>query len=223
MTEAEWLACGDPAKMLESLQQKASDRKWRLFAVACCRRISHLLIDERSRGLVDKVEAYADGRVSIIDLSKAWNDHEHSFSAYALKPPWCAVMACACDGRQSAIEAAVAGIGEASESIAEDDPILPVITEAVRHSEGIAQCHLLRDIFGPLHFRTVAVDRAWGTATVTNLAQAIYEDRAFDRLPILADALEDAGCTNADVLNHCRGGGEHVRGCWVVDLLLGKD
>jgi hypothetical protein len=58
---------------------------------------------------------------------------------------------------------------------------------------------------------------------VVHLAQAICEERAFDRLPILADALEDAGCTNADVLDHCRQPGEHVRGCWVVNLLLGKE
>jgi hypothetical protein len=54
------------------------------------------------------------------------------------------------------------------------------------------------------------------------LAQAIDDERAFDRLPILADALEDAGCTDADLLNHCRGPGLHVMGCWVVDMLLGK-
>jgi hypothetical protein len=81
---------------------------------------------------------------------------------------------------------------------------------------------IVRDIFGN-PFRPVAVDRAWLTPTVTSLAQAIYDDRAFDRLPILADALEDAGCTDHDILAHCRGGGEHVRGCRVVDLLLGKE
>ena len=62
----------------------------------------------------------------------------------------------------------------------------------------------------------------WNDGTLSKLAQGIYEGRAFDRLPILADALEDAGCDNADILAHCRNGGEHVRGCWVVDLLLGK-
>ena len=65
--------------------------------------------------------------------------------------------------------------------------------------------------------------RAWLTATVRSIAAAIDRDRAFDRLPILADALEEAGCTNADVLLHCRQPGEHVRGCWVVDLVLGKE
>jgi len=68
----------------------------------------------------------------------------------------------------------------------------------------------------------VVIDDSWRTANLSALAQAIYADRAFDRLPILADALEDVGCTNADVLEHCRQPGEHARGCWVVDLLLGK-
>lgn len=62
----------------------------------------------------------------------------------------------------------------------------------------------------------------WRTSTVVALAQGIYDDRAFDRLPILADALQDAGCDNPDILNHCRDTGPHARGCWVVDLVLGK-
>ncbi|OAI51375.1 hypothetical protein AYO44_00775 [Planctomycetaceae bacterium SCGC AG-212-F19] len=81
---------------------------------------------------------------------------------------------------------------------------------------------LLRDVFGN-PFNHVTVDPAWRTANVTGLAEAIYTERAFDRMPILADALEDAGCTTPDVLNHCRQPGEHVRGCWVVDLVLGKE
>jgi hypothetical protein len=63
----------------------------------------------------------------------------------------------------------------------------------------------------------------WDDGTIPKLAQAIYDERAFDHLPVLADALEEAGCANADILAHCRGPGEHVRGCWVVDLLLGKE
>jgi hypothetical protein len=80
----------------------------------------------------------------------------------------------------------------------------------------------VRDIFGN-PFRPITLDPSWLTATVTSLAQAIYEERAFDRLPVLADALEDAGCANAEILSHCRQPGEHVRGCWVVDLILSKD
>jgi len=85
------------------------------------------------------------------------------------------------------------------------------------------QTRLLHCIFGPLPFRSITFDPTWLTPTVINLAQAIYDDRAFDRMPILADALEDAGCTNQDILSHCRQPGVHVRGCWVVDLLLDKE
>jgi hypothetical protein len=84
------------------------------------------------------------------------------------------------------------------------------------------QSCFLRDIFGnPFH--AVAINPSWLTSTVLTLAEGIYDERAFDRLPILADALQDAGCENADILNHCRSAGPHVRGCWVVDLLLGKE
>jgi len=77
-------------------------------------------------------------------------------------------------------------------------------------------------IFGLLPCRAISVDATWLTSTVKQVAIAIYSANGFDRLPILADALEDAGCDNADILNHCRQPGEHVRGCWVVDLLLGR-
>ncbi|MBL8793030.1 MAG: hypothetical protein JNM56_03935 [Planctomycetia bacterium] len=86
----------------------------------------------------------------------------------------------------------------------------------------MTQCNLIRDLFGN-PFRPVSVHPAWLTSTVTSLAQGIYDERTFDCLPILADALEDAGCDNADILNHCRQPGEHVRGCWVLDLLLAKE
>jgi len=95
-------------------------------------------------------------------------------------------------------------------------------TNAAAESESEAQLHLLRDIFGN-PFRPAAIDPSWLTSTVVALARGIYEERAFDRMPILADALQDAGCDNEDVLGHCRGPEPHVRGCWVVDLLLGKE
>ncbi len=87
------------------------------------------------------------------------------------------------------------------------------------------QVTLLRDIFGPLPFRPVAVDPswlAWNAGTVRQLAEGIYQERAFDRIPILADALEEAGCDNEEILQHLRGPGPHVRGCWVLDLLSGR-
>jgi hypothetical protein len=96
--------------------------------------------------------------------------------------------------------------------------------EAVCNEEDRRQGILLHDVFGN-PFRPAPLDPswlAWKGGVIRKLAQAIYDDRAFARLPVLADALEDAGCTDAAILGHCRGPGEHVRGCWVVDLLLGK-
>jgi hypothetical protein len=81
---------------------------------------------------------------------------------------------------------------------------------------------MVREIFGnpfsPIHFNP-----SWRRQHVLTLAEKIYDERAFDRLPILADALEQAGCENQEVLNHCRESGPHVRGCWVVDAVLGKE
>src|SRR5262249_36972728 len=79
---------------------------------------------------------------------------------------------------------------------------------------------LLRDIFRVPSPRPVTFEVAWKPSVVVGLAQAIYDERAFDRMPILADALQDAGCEDADILGHCRSSGLHVRGCWVVDLVL---
>jgi hypothetical protein len=99
--------------------------------------------------------------------------------------------------------------------------ILPADEEERVEAEMSWQVAVLRDIFGnPFH--PVSLDPSWVTSTVATLAQQMYDSRDFTPMPILADALMDAGCDNADVLDHCRGSGPHVRGCWVVDLLLGK-
>jgi hypothetical protein len=113
----------------------------------------------------------------------------------------------------------------AEAAVPEGAVLLPVYAALEADAERAAQCPLLRDIFGN-PFRPVPLHPAWlawNDGTVPKLAQAIYEERAFDRLPVLGDALEEAGCTDADILSHCRSGGEHVRGCWVIDLLLGKE
>jgi hypothetical protein len=88
----------------------------------------------------------------------------------------------------------------------------------------LPQCRvrILHDLFGN-PFRPVAVDPGWLTPDVVELARTVYDDRAFDRMPDLADALERAGCQNNDILQHCRQPGEHVRGCWMVDRILGKE
>jgi hypothetical protein len=94
--------------------------------------------------------------------------------------------------------------------------------ERIERDERVAQAQLLRDLFGP-PFRVIPFNPSWRTEAVFGLARGMYESRDFGPMPVLADALEDAGCGDSDVLAHCRGGGPHVRGCWVVDLVLGKE
>jgi hypothetical protein len=92
-------------------------------------------------------------------------------------------------------------------------------------TEMLAHCHFVHDLFGN-PFRPVAVKTKWlrwNNAILVNMSQEIYDERRFADLPILAETLESAGCNNADILSHCRQPGEHVRGCWVIDLLLGKE
>jgi hypothetical protein len=93
--------------------------------------------------------------------------------------------------------------------------------ETKRKLERQQQAALLRDVV-QYPQSSVILDSTWLTSDVLALAEGIYQEKAFDRMPILADALQDAGCDNEDVLNHCRQPGEHVRGCWVVDLLTGR-
>jgi hypothetical protein len=99
------------------------------------------------------------------------------------------------------------------------------VNVADSNEERRAQCDLLRDVFG-YPFRPASLDPAllaWRGGLAVAIAAEVYEERAFDRLPILADALEEAGCTDREVLLHCRGPAPHARGCWVVDRMLSKD
>ena len=223
MTEAEWLECNDPTPMLEFLREKASDRKLRLFAVACCRRVWHLLVDERSREAVDVAERFADGAATDQELEDA-KSNAWEFSLHIVHE----------DERffdldQNALDAADAPAWAAEWSVDYGSeyggcPLRVVVAtqRALGTAEGNTQADLVRCIFGN-PFRPVTIDPAWLTPGVVELARTIYEDRAFDRMPELADALEQAGCANPDILAHCREPGPHVRGCWMVDLLLGKE
>jgi len=241
MTEAEWNGCTDPQKMLEFLRGKASDRKLRLFAVACCRRVWHLLADERSRKAVEVAERYADMvTVSGDDLDAARQAAEDAAEAKAWDSAndldtwdaWANAATAARNTLMGDMDGHSAWIASSAPAFYQRMMPAWVVSWTAGEAAGWGneepdvqseqQANVLRDIFGPLPFRPTALDPPWLTPTVKSLATAIYADRAFDRLPILADALEDAGCTNADILSHCRGPGPHVLGCWVVDLLLGK-
>jgi hypothetical protein len=199
MSEAEWNTSTDPTPMLELLQGKASDRKLRLLLVACC----YLEYRKSKTGIpaFDIVERFADGQATLNDVRTHWlTPGSVNQFAWPERPlEWAASFVTQCPRSEEDVEEDQEGYPPAIE--------LPPI---------------FRDIFGN-PFRPVTINPAWRTSNVTALAQSIYADRAFNRMPILADALEDAGCDNADILNHCRQPGEHVRGCWVVDLLLGKE
>jgi hypothetical protein len=211
VTEEEWLGSTDPRPMLEFLRGKASDRQLRLFACAYCRAVrgtQHLLPGTA----VAVAERYVDGLASDEDLTaeRRGAPFPNEYADWVVAP------------------SAYAGAWQAVAWLTSARDLMMIDPDACRHvpvplDDTVARSvSLLRDILGPRPFRPVAFDPAWQTARVVALARATYDDCAFDRLPTLADALEEAGCDNADILAHCRGPGPHVRGCWVVDLLLGK-
>jgi hypothetical protein len=224
MTEAEWLACTNPQKMLEFLRGKAGDRKLRLFAVACCRRIWHLFRDDNNRRAVEVSERLADGlatnterRAAALAAGGGTGDAGGAAACAVGVPPLHAA--------ERASEVAASAFATASALPLLNNYEINPEWQRLADAERASQCNLLRDIFGTLAFLSVALDLSWlarDDRTVPKLAQAIYEERAFDRLPILADALEEAGCMSAEILSHLRGPGPHVRGCWVVDLILGN-
>jgi hypothetical protein len=220
MTEAEWLNCTNPEQMLEFLRGKASNRKLRLFAVACCRRIWHLL-DGWSQNLVEVSEQFVDGSVGNTAMSFASNLNDDVFQR--AKPYTHPHLACVMAGNIAAGDAwAMAWniISDARRAIRYSSP------QADTYQEIRGQSAVLREIFGPLALRSVALNPtwlSWKDGTIPELAQAIYDDRRFENLPILANALEEAGCDNEELLAHLRSNGSHVRGCWAVDFLLGKE
>jgi hypothetical protein len=218
MTEAEWLGCTDNRVLLGFLSGKGSKRKKRLFACGCFRSLGSAL--EGGLVLLQKAvqlaEELAEGSMIQLQAETLLRSLSecHLYSSSNVLDPL--------------------AIGESL--ICPDDKVDTVAQNAAYFSLCIALhrklswrranvCDLLRCIFGN-PFRPVAVGPSWLTwndGTVVKIAQAIYYDRAFDRLPVLADALEEAGCHEPDILAHCRQPGEHVRGCWGVDLILGKE
>jgi hypothetical protein len=214
VTEDEWLNSTDPQAMLTFLRDsgKASDRKMRLLACACVRRLWTLLQDDRSRQAVSAAESFSDGALSVEKLAHAFAAAAEVYRTAGLQTP-----------NQLATARAA---GDTAAPSAWD-----AASEAVRPLQYL-HCHLCREIVGnpfyplrrPAHALLARHDR-----TVIRLATAVYEDRLLpagtlraDRLAILADALEDAGSSDAGLLAHLRSPGPHVRGCVAVDAILGR-
>jgi hypothetical protein len=220
MTELEWLEATNPTPMLKFLQGRATERKLRLFACCCCYRLHELTeLEEERLHAVECAELYADGKASSADLASA----KSQLWGYELL------------GKAQAVE----GASDSALSIPLGD--VSVAARAVVHcctydrhywtasereadekAERALQADVLRDLFGN-PFRPVTIDMAWRTPTTVGLAQTIYDTRRYEILPILADALEEAGCTDPNFLTHLRCQEQiHIRGCWVIDLLLSK-
>jgi hypothetical protein len=242
MTEAEWLDSVSSLEMLYFLHSNSGraklrrvvssegcERKLRLFLAACCRRLWRWLIDERSRRAVTVAEQYVDGQASREELEAA---HAAAAAAYAeLRRTANATAYCAAGPPveasrvpfRKAFDVCIYGADVASMAPAAhprgDGP--PLYDESVQGQERATQADLLRDIFGN-PFRKAALADQSLTPTVLALARQMYESGDFGSILVLADALEEAGCTDPAILSHCRGPAPHVHGCWVVDLILGK-
>jgi hypothetical protein len=244
--EPQWQTACWPTTLLAAMRGRASIRKLRLFAVACCRRVWQLIFDPTIRCAVEVAERFADGLATesereAVACRAGRTPVFHMFAPPPPRPPealvapdqhaaWAAVYAYASGYTSEEPDAhAATAAGQAALAVRAqrsgvrglgsiDDSLIPDAHECA------AQAHLMRDIFGnPFHL--IVIDPswlAWREGVVARLATAIYEERRFAEMPILADALEDAGCTESSILAHCREGKAHVRGCWVVDLLLSK-
>ncbi len=201
-------------RTLELLGKRATDRKLRLFAVAVCRRIARGLLIRAAWECLEVAEGLAEGTASADEVGRVreqldgylMSDTSYQPSEYAASAP----RNCLLQNAREAVRYAVPCAWYTSQNPPRDK---------VWAADAAAR---LRDIFGN-PFRPVAFYPVWRSDTAVSLAKGVYESRDFSAMPILADALQDAGCGSDDILAHCRDEkGTHVRGCWVVDLVLGK-
>jgi hypothetical protein len=244
--EAKWLKSRDPRLLYAHARRvalpvyKSGRRRLRLYACACCRRVWHLLAEE-GRTAVEVAERFADDRATLAELRQAHAAARrvaHAlYGGAAAKglealPPDPQKAEALRSARLSAQFAAtnasgrsITGQGGQAASFARTaEGRAAEYLRAASTAAALFQCELLRDIFGN-PFRPVSADPAWlrwDGGTVVKMARALYDERAFERLPVLADALEDAGCAEETILAHLRGPGPHVPGCWALDLLRGE-
>lgn len=235
MTQSEWLTNCDPQSMIAFCEQGTSYRKLQLFACACCRRIWHLIASEKARRVVEIAERIADGEadndealrasglLSFEQITQQYSRERGgnvaNFASEAAGRTISNVRvanerAIAARCEQALIDSGLSGTPADTELTDAQEAIVAATID----SEELAQARLLRDVTNP--FYSAAFDSRWRTSDVIGLARAIYDERAFERMPILADALMDSGCEDEQIIAHCRGEGEHIRGCWVVDHIL---
>jgi hypothetical protein len=216
--------------MLECLGRQATDRKLRLFCVACCRRALPFVKDRRAHRAVHLAEGFADGTVSRDELQRFQNDLKlahwwSQFRGAGRRDATAATRATASPSPLTIADAefissaCATAVGDRARD--SDAQMERCAKTAAEPDEMKVQCVLLRDVFGD-PFRPQTDNASWHTRGLIRAAQAIYDDEAFDRLPLLAKRLQEAGCADSEILDHCCNPGQHVRGCWVIDLIMRK-
>jgi hypothetical protein len=246
MTEAQWLQCEVPKLMLDAIASKATERKLRLFAAACWRRAPRSCTDDGCARAVEVAEQYADWlvhddvldqahQVAITRSDAGWG--QGRYEVLLSREMTASLASAAASGAAWEVQAKALRADHrlqrqarrARRRGAQPEVAEPIDAQAAAIEEYRQQCALLRDIFATL-FRSVVIAPTWRARDVIDLARAAYNERLLPsgqldpaRLAVLADALEEAGCSEQAILDHLRGPGSHVRGCWPVDLILAKE
>jgi hypothetical protein len=227
MTEQGWWENEDPSAMLESLRYiaLASERKLQLFSCWSLRRLYQVLSNLNAARLINSM--YADGIRERLqeyrpDFLQTVEERADDGSNSNDTPRFINLIRRAVN-RQFLIGVSKYRFLEFTQEVSGWTLAMIETYSSLESKERVASCTILRDMVGYPFRGPVTFHPHWLTSTVQQLAGLIYKERQFDKMPLLGDALEEAGCDNAEVLQHCRGGGEHDRGCWVVDQVLGKE
>lgn len=190
-------------------QESGVARKRRLYHICLFRQFNTQLNSPVASAAVDAGERFVEGQLSLDELQAAYT---------LLFNEW--IAAVIANGGKRFIHTRPGRIYALAMEAC--NPVGCTMVLPTHRAQVMPATRLLRDIFGN-RIRKAPFDARWRTSDVVGLARAVYEDKAFERMPILADALMDAGCEDEHVISHCRGAGPHVRGCWVVDLVLDKN
>jgi len=224
MTEEEWLTHEHIFSEWHFLKDEKYRRRWDLFAIACLRRFVPRITEESLSEYFDLYERAVDGLATHADVEAVWHRCLSALQDLDPQPPFVAfVPAISGDPVDMDLEEltyACASLAEAEAAMSPESTAMQ--TAMALDNEHRRWTSIRLDIFGN-PFRPVAFDPSWRTSTAVAIARGMYDSRDFSAMPILADALQDAGCEHADILDHCRSPGPHVKGCWVVDLVLGKE
>jgi hypothetical protein len=227
--DQEWQECREPERLLAALQPPPEERKLHLWVAACCRRIEPALTEPRARRMVEVAERFAEGladdeelRQARLGVARSIEEQPSAFCPEAFAALQVARFLLGEEGPAACVDA----VALVAARPAHPSAIALPPHAAARARESATQCDLLRDVIGnPFQAAPVldALWLAWSDACIVKLARVLREEKRWSDLPILADALEEAGCRDGVLLRHLRGPGPHIRGCWAVDLLTCRE